>query len=95
MSFDPRAQVTLFPSLVHIYTCTCTCRIIAIGYYYYYYRYDLHNVAVNPNEYYQTIGEIINDPRYSFATLDMNEVLFEGRRSIRLETGRICMYMYL
>ena len=35
---------------------------------------------------YQTRGELIKDPRYSFVTLDMDELLFEGGRSIRYDT---------
>ena len=48
-----------------------------------YYRYDLYDLKINPKEYYQTIGEIIADPRYSFVTIEVDEVLFEGGRSIR------------
>ena len=46
-------------------------------------RYDIYDVEVTPKDHYIVPGEIINDPRYSFLTLDMYEMLFEGGRSIR------------
>ncbi len=46
-------------------------------------RYDVYDVEMIPKDCYIIPGEIINDPRYSFVTIDMYEVLFEGGRSIR------------
>ena len=46
-------------------------------------RHDLYDIELFPKDYYQTDGELIANPRYSFVTLEMDEVLFEGGRSIR------------
>jgi hypothetical protein len=46
-------------------------------------RYDLLDIKVDVKDLLEGQGELINDPRYSFITVEMNEVLFEGGRSIR------------
>lgn len=47
------------------------------------FRYDLHEIEVSPRDK-VTIGEwLTHDPNYFFISVNLDEVLFEGGRSIR------------
>ena len=46
-------------------------------------RYDLYDVEIDIKDRLETENEWIIDPHYSFVTIEMDEILFEGRRSIR------------
>ena len=46
-------------------------------------RYDLYDVEIDIKDRLETENEWIIDPHHSFVTIEMDEILFEGGRSIR------------